>query len=82
MERFCVSLVCVSPTAEAKCCCLFSDSQEDSEDQAKLIVGVVAGLLIAAAVVGLIYWLYMKNSRYRNTHLSLSTLVCTFAFYI
>ncbi|XP_070700273.1 CD166 antigen homolog A isoform X2 [Pempheris klunzingeri] len=40
-----------------------SASQEDSEDQAKLIVGVVAGLLIAAAVVGLIYWLYMKNSR-------------------
>lgn len=38
-------------------------SQEESEDQAKLIVGVVAGLLIAAAVVGLIYWLYMKNSR-------------------
>ncbi|XP_073335888.1 CD166 antigen homolog A isoform X2 [Pagrus major] len=40
-----------------------SGSQEDSEDQAKLIVGVVAGLLIAAAMVGLIYWLYMKNSR-------------------
>ncbi|XP_070773541.1 CD166 antigen homolog A [Enoplosus armatus] len=38
-------------------------SQEDTDDQAKLIVGVVAGLLIAAAVVGLIYWLYMKNSR-------------------
>ncbi|XP_039632795.1 CD166 antigen homolog A [Perca fluviatilis] len=38
-------------------------SQEDSEDQAKLIVGVVVGLLIAAAIVGLIYWLYMKNSR-------------------
>ncbi|XP_053188025.1 CD166 antigen homolog A [Scomber japonicus] len=38
-------------------------SPEDSGDQAKLIVGVVAGLLIAAAVVGLIYWLYMKNSR-------------------
>ncbi|XP_040007215.1 CD166 antigen homolog A isoform X1 [Xiphias gladius] len=38
-------------------------SQEDSEDQAKLIVGVLAGLLIAAAAVGLIYWLYMKNSR-------------------
>nr|XP_019941071.1 PREDICTED: CD166 antigen [Paralichthys olivaceus] len=37
--------------------------QEDSDDQAKLIVGVVAGLLIAAAVVGLIYWLYVKNSR-------------------
>ncbi|XP_044078800.1 CD166 antigen homolog A isoform X2 [Siniperca chuatsi] len=40
-----------------------SGSQEDSEDQAKLIVGVVAGLLIVAAMVGLIYWLYMKNSR-------------------
>uniref|UniRef100_A0A673ATK2 Activated leukocyte cell adhesion molecule a n=1 Tax=Sphaeramia orbicularis TaxID=375764 RepID=A0A673ATK2_9TELE len=39
------------------------DPLEDSDDQAKLIVGVVAGLLIAAAVVGLIYWLYMKNSR-------------------
>ncbi|XP_076017322.1 CD166 antigen homolog A [Genypterus blacodes] len=38
-------------------------SQEESQDQAKLIGGVVAGLLIAAAVVGLIYWLYMKNSR-------------------
>ncbi|XP_071317643.1 CD166 antigen homolog A isoform X3 [Trachinotus anak] len=40
-----------------------SGSQEDSEDHAKLIVGVVAGLIIAAAAVGLIYWLYMKNSR-------------------
>ncbi|XP_069395787.1 CD166 antigen homolog A isoform X2 [Paralichthys olivaceus] len=40
-----------------------SAPQEDSDDQAKLIVGVVAGLLIAAAVVGLIYWLYVKNSR-------------------
>ncbi|KAI4814551.1 hypothetical protein KUCAC02_003742, partial [Chaenocephalus aceratus] len=38
-------------------------SKEESEDQSKLIVGGVAGLLIAAAVVGLVYWLYMKNSR-------------------
>ncbi|XP_068577361.1 CD166 antigen homolog [Cebidichthys violaceus] len=38
-------------------------SSEDSEDQAKLIVGVVAGLLIGAALLGLIYWLYMKNAR-------------------
>ncbi|KAM4619947.1 CD166 antigen homolog A [Polymixia lowei] len=38
-------------------------SQEDAEDQAKLIVGIVVGLLMAAAVLGLIYWLYMKNSR-------------------
>ncbi|XP_074527550.1 CD166 antigen homolog A isoform X1 [Halichoeres trimaculatus] len=39
------------------------DSEESSDDQSKVIVGVVLGLLIAAAVVGLIYWLYMKNSR-------------------
>lgn len=38
-------------------------SQEESDDQAKVIVGVIVGLLIAAALVGLIYWLYMKNSR-------------------
>ncbi|KAI3373120.1 hypothetical protein L3Q82_006359 [Scortum barcoo] len=68
LERFCVSLVCVSRIAEAECCCLFSGSQEDSEDQAKLIVGVVVGLLIAAAVVALIYWLYMKNSRSSDSH--------------
>lgn len=59
--------MCVSLTAEAKYYCLCAGSQEDSEDQAKLIVGIVAGLLIAAAMVGLIYWLYMKNSRYGNT---------------
>uniref|UniRef100_A0A8D3C761 Activated leukocyte cell adhesion molecule a n=1 Tax=Scophthalmus maximus TaxID=52904 RepID=A0A8D3C761_SCOMX len=40
-----------------------SGSEEESEDQAKLIVGVVVGLLVAAGVVGLMYWLYMKNSR-------------------
>ncbi|XP_033834674.1 CD166 antigen homolog A isoform X1 [Periophthalmus magnuspinnatus] len=39
------------------------DSQEESDDQAKLIVGVVVGLILAAGVVALIYWLYMKNSR-------------------
>ncbi|XP_045894855.1 CD166 antigen homolog A [Micropterus dolomieu] len=38
-------------------------AQQDSEDQAKVIVGVVVGLLLAAALVGLIYWLYIKNSR-------------------
>ncbi|KAG7516689.1 CD166 antigen [Solea senegalensis] len=38
-------------------------ASEGPDDQAKLIVGVVVGLLFAAAAVGLIYWLYMKNSR-------------------
>lgn len=55
--------VCVCVSVESKGYCVFPGSPEDSGDQAKLIVGVVAGLLIAAAVVGLIYWLYMKNSR-------------------
>ncbi|KAG7516687.1 CD166 antigen [Solea senegalensis] len=40
-----------------------SGASEGPDDQAKLIVGVVVGLLFAAAAVGLIYWLYMKNSR-------------------
>uniref|UniRef100_A0AAQ5ZDZ0 Ig-like domain-containing protein n=1 Tax=Amphiprion ocellaris TaxID=80972 RepID=A0AAQ5ZDZ0_AMPOC len=40
-----------------------SESPEDSQDQARLIVGVVVGLIVAAALVGLIYWLYIKNSR-------------------
>ncbi|NP_001092128.1 CD166 antigen homolog A [Takifugu rubripes] len=39
------------------------DSQEDSEDQSKVIVGVVVGLLIVAALMGIIYWFYMKNYR-------------------
>ncbi|XP_066507185.1 CD166 antigen homolog A isoform X2 [Hoplias malabaricus] len=37
-----------------------SHSPED-EDKAKLIVGIVVGLLVAAGVVGIIYWLYMKR---------------------
>ncbi|KAF3706811.1 CD166 antigen -like protein [Channa argus] len=39
------------------------ESQNDLHDQSMLIVGVVVGLLIAAALVGLLYWLYMKNTR-------------------
>ncbi|XP_051793629.1 CD166 antigen homolog [Acanthochromis polyacanthus] len=39
------------------------ESPEDSQDQSMLIVGVVVGLIVAAALVGLIYWLYIKNSR-------------------
>ncbi|KAL2095407.1 hypothetical protein ACEWY4_010126 [Coilia grayii] len=37
--------------------------RSNGNDQAKLIVGIVVGLILAAAIVGLIYWLYMKNSR-------------------
>lgn len=54
---------CFQRTAEAL---LFADSQDDSEDQSKVIVGVVVGLLMAAALMGCIYWLYMKNSRYED----------------
>lgn len=72
--------VCVNLTALLSHVVCVSGSQEESQDQAKLIVGVVAGLLIAAAVVGLIYWLYMKNSRY--THLLSLLHTHAFAFYI
>lgn len=68
--------VCVSSTAKAEHHCLFSGSQEDSEDQSALIVGVVVGLLVAAAVVGLIYWLYVKNSRYGKTTLAFGIYIC------
>ncbi|XP_056322610.1 CD166 antigen homolog A isoform X1 [Danio aesculapii] len=36
---------------------------EDGAEQAKVIVGVVVGLFLAAALVGLIYWLYIKKTR-------------------
>ncbi|XP_064207262.1 CD166 antigen homolog A isoform X1 [Anguilla rostrata] len=36
---------------------------EEGDDQAKLIVGIVIGLILAAAVMGLVYWVYMKKSR-------------------
>ncbi|MGH0184229.1 UNVERIFIED_CONTAM: hypothetical protein FKN15_014342 [Acipenser sinensis] len=35
----------------------------ETNDQTKLIVGVVVGLIVAALVAGLIYWIYMKKSK-------------------
>ncbi|KAJ6662668.1 hypothetical protein lerEdw1_011308 [Lerista edwardsae] len=37
--------------------------KENVSDQAKLIVGIVVGLLLAALVAGVAYWLYMKKSK-------------------
>ncbi|XP_078102093.1 CD166 antigen homolog A-like isoform X2 [Sander vitreus] len=37
--------------------------QSDENDQTKLVVGVVVGLLIATIVIGLAYWGYMKKSK-------------------
>ncbi|XP_051541959.1 CD166 antigen homolog A-like isoform X2 [Myxocyprinus asiaticus] len=42
---------------------VFSQKNEYGAEQAKLIVGVVVGIFLAAALVGLIYWLYIKKSR-------------------
>uniref|UniRef100_A0A673MI12 CD166 antigen homolog n=1 Tax=Sinocyclocheilus rhinocerous TaxID=307959 RepID=A0A673MI12_9TELE len=42
---------------------VFSQKNEDGAEQAKVIVGVVVGLFLAAALVGLIYWLYIKKTR-------------------
>ncbi|XP_075623375.1 CD166 antigen isoform X5 [Balearica regulorum gibbericeps] len=38
------------------------DNSEKVNDQAKLIVGIVVGLLLAALVAGVVYWLYVKKS--------------------
>ncbi|XP_077198252.1 CD166 antigen isoform X2 [Paroedura picta] len=40
-----------------------NDNRENVNDQAKLIVGIVVGLLLAALVAGVAYWLYMKKSK-------------------
>ncbi|CAL8364448.1 unnamed protein product [Lota lota] len=34
---------------------------DDGEDQSQVIVGVVVGLLVVAALVGIVYWIYMKK---------------------
>jgi len=44
-------------------CPLPLEKNEDGAEQAKVIVGVVVGLLLAAALVGLIYCLYIKKTR-------------------
>ncbi|XP_059187449.1 CD166 antigen homolog A-like isoform X2 [Centropristis striata] len=35
----------------------------DDNDQTKLVVGVVVGLIVATLVIGLAYWVYMKKSK-------------------
>ena len=42
---------------------LIDENREKVNDQAKLIVGIVVGLLLAALVAGVVYWLYMKKSK-------------------
>lgn len=37
--------------------------QSEDGDQTKLVVGVVVGLLVAALVIGLAYWVYMRKSK-------------------
>ncbi|XP_039600362.1 CD166 antigen homolog A isoform X2 [Polypterus senegalus] len=39
------------------------ESPSKVNDQAKLIVGIVVGLLLAALVAGFVYWLYSKKSK-------------------
>uniref|UniRef100_A0A8D2LSQ0 Activated leukocyte cell adhesion molecule n=1 Tax=Varanus komodoensis TaxID=61221 RepID=A0A8D2LSQ0_VARKO len=39
------------------------DSRENANDQTKLIVGIVVGLLLAVLVAGVAYGLYMKKSK-------------------
>lgn len=51
----------VSPRSLMFLFCL-TDQSEDN-DQTKLVVGVVVGLLVATLVIGLAYWVYMKKSK-------------------
>ncbi|NWH60002.1 CD166 protein, partial [Geococcyx californianus] len=44
------------------------DNSEKVNDQAKLIVGIVVGLLLAALVAGVVYWLYVKKSKTASKH--------------
>lgn len=37
--------------------------QSEDGDQTKLVVGVVVGILVAALVIGLAYWVYMRKSK-------------------
>lgn len=39
-----------------------NDRSDETNDHAKLIVGIVVGLLLAAFVAGLAYWIYVKRS--------------------
>uniref|UniRef100_A0A3B5LXJ9 Activated leukocyte cell adhesion molecule b n=1 Tax=Xiphophorus couchianus TaxID=32473 RepID=A0A3B5LXJ9_9TELE len=40
-----------------------SSHSSDDDDKTKLVVGVVIGLLVAALVIGVAYWMYMKKSK-------------------
>ncbi|KAG8587229.1 hypothetical protein GDO81_005607 [Engystomops pustulosus] len=45
-----------------------NDRSGESNDHAKLIVGIVVGLLLAALVAGLAYWIYSKRSSPASKH--------------
>uniref|UniRef100_A0A8C2QQV6 CD166 antigen n=2 Tax=Capra hircus TaxID=9925 RepID=A0A8C2QQV6_CAPHI len=47
-----------------------NENKEKVNDQAKLIVGIVVGLLLAALVAGVVYWLYMKKSKTASKHVN------------
>ncbi|XP_075398704.1 CD166 antigen isoform X2 [Tenrec ecaudatus] len=49
---------------------LSDENREKVNDQAKLIVGIVVGLLLAALVAGVVYWLYMKKSKSASKHVN------------
>ncbi|KAF2973882.1 hypothetical protein EK904_011544 [Melospiza melodia maxima] len=44
------------------------DNSEKVNDQAKLIVGIVVGLLLVALIAGVVYWLYVKKSKTASKH--------------
>ncbi|XP_014889179.1 CD166 antigen homolog isoform X2 [Poecilia latipinna] len=68
--------ISVMPSANLSVACTVSNSfgidtrvitvsshSSDDDDKTKLVVGVVIGLLVAALVIGVAYWMYMKKSK-------------------
>ncbi|XP_016528120.1 CD166 antigen homolog isoform X2 [Poecilia formosa] len=68
--------ISVMPSANLSVACTVSNSfgidtrvitvsshSSDDDDKTKLVVGVVIGLLVAALVIGMAYWMYMKKSK-------------------
>ncbi|XP_053310965.1 CD166 antigen isoform X2 [Spea bombifrons] len=63
-----VTVVCSAENKLGKEVRFLNVSAKDNNDHAKLIVGIVVGLLLAALVAGLAYWLYMKRSSSASKH--------------
>ncbi|KAG9492382.1 hypothetical protein GDO78_000731 [Eleutherodactylus coqui] len=63
-----VTIICSAENKLGKESHSLNISASESNDHAKLIVGIVVGLLLAALVAGLAYWIYIKRSSSASKH--------------